>query len=447
MPKIGTSPLKNQQGIVDKPGWAGLQAIPGAVMAGYGALTGNPTLMTTGAGMFTSGITTPTGTSRGGGVGKLINPKTGLAYRSNEEVPISRTPLPWESGSGGNQPLTIPMPSGGGGGGGYDSVGAGRSGGASATPDEGVLSRYSTPSPEEQRHAGFVSDLARMLGGNSASMYGVSMPAYTQALKYYGDILGGNKAAVTQAIAPEAEMIAELTAGQERGIQAGALRGGARDTALAETARTGAGQIAGLIPKARQNAAAAGSQAALAGIGEAGQQAGAAGGLGAGLLGAAQQGRQFGISAEMQNRYQAAGIDLQWAQTALQEKLGMRGLDLQQMGLALNERLGQRGLDIQQMLGMGDLQLRTELGRAGINISQQQVDQLRRELDHKIKTDKGAALGNIGGAIIQALPLIMGSGGGGGSAGTSSGTSSGFGGVGGSGGWGGGGGGYAGISI
>lgn len=292
-------------------------------------------------------------------------------------------------------------------GGGYDSVLGMRGDTQSGVPNEAILARYSQKTPDEIRHASNVDRLAQMIGEEGTSLYNISNPTYGRALSYYGDILSGSKAAAAQAMAPEADQIAEMTDAQQKAIRLSGVRGGARDTALAEAGQAGASALAGLVPKARAEAAQAGSALAMQGMALGTEQQGKAASMYDTLRGAETQGRQFAVEAELKNRIESQGIDLQWAQTALQEKLGMRGLDLQEMSIRINERLQNRGLDIQQMLGMRSLDLQRELGLAGINLSQQQIDMMKKQMAQEASNAKGKMWGDLGGMFLSILPGLL----------------------------------------
>lgn len=328
----------------------------------------------------------PQGVGKGEGIGKdLTSPYTGPNRIPNNGLGAAGAWSPqspsWLSEQGGS---SIP---------GIGDYGNGSTQYSSST---GPV-RPSAPSAQEQEHSRGVSDMARLLSGQGQNSYNVSSPLYGQAVDYYNKILSGDKGAAAQAIAPEAEAMAELNAGRMKGIQQSGARGGARDQALEDASRQAHGDIASLIPKARQNAAQAGSQLALQGMGLGTQQEGAAAGLYSDLLGKGQQDRQFGDSLQQQN-----------AQMALQEKLGMRGLDVQQMGLKLQEKLGMRGLDLQAMTSMNTLQLQRELGLMNINLSQQQVALLQQEMRDKKAEAGGQAIGNIGSMVINGLGMLLG---------------------------------------
>jgi hypothetical protein len=276
-----------------------------------------------------------------------------------------------------------------------------------ATPNQSVLKAYSQLSPEEIQNRQNVSDIARLLGAQGSDLYNVASPLYRQAANYYGGILSGNKAAIAQTIAPEAEALAEMNAAEQKSIENSSLRGGARDMALAESGRSGAGRISALVPQARKDAAAAASGIGLQGMGLGTQQEGAAASTYGTLAGMGQQDRQFAINAEMQNRFAAAGLDIQSKQLQLNAMLGMRGLDLQQMGMELNSRLQSRGLDLQEMLGMNSLNLQRELGLAGIKLSTQQVDLLKQQMQNEASAARGSSWASAGNLLITGLGMIL----------------------------------------
>lgn len=268
-------------------------------------------------------------------------------------------------------------------------------------------------SGQEQAHAANVSSIARLLGNQGQDTYNVSNPAYSQALNYYSQILSGDKGAVSQAIGPEAEALAELTAGEQRSLSNSGLRGGARDQALAESGRAGAGKIAGLIPQARKDAAAAGSAIALQGMKLASDQENAGAGLYGSLADRALKDRlgsqELGLKGkELQQQQQKLRLD---------EALGVRGMDLKQSELLLNERLGNRKLSLERAMSMDDNALKRELEMAGIHVKQQEVDIMRQQMERAIAEGKGKAAGDMANIVMQTLSWgvdkLFGGGGGG----------------------------------
>lgn len=243
-------------------------------------------------------------------------------------------------------------------------AGGGGGGGASAVnysqflnPNWNLAMAYGTRTPQELEALGNVSALARLLSGQGKGLYDVGMPAYTTALNYWNAIVGGSPAAATAAIAPEAQQMSQVYGGARRGIEAGSLRGGARETALTQLGQQGAGAIANLIPAKRE--AAAGNLAA-AGLGGAQLGAGIEGTAGQ-LYGAVNQAeaqnRQFAISAEQANRFGGASLLLQNKGLDIQKALGFASLDLQKQlgfaGLSLQrDALAQAGNQFAQSFGL-----------------------------------------------------------------------------------------------
>lgn len=215
-------------------------------------------------------------------------------------------------------------------------------------PNAEQTAAYQARTPQEQ------AALSAMMGtgaqslqqGNQLSQ--MSLPQLASLSKYNQAILGGNKAAATAAIAPQAQQMAEVQQGARRGLEANsALRGGAKQQALAESSRLNAGQIANLIPQAQQQARGetmqlglGGQQLAQSAMGQAGQLFGQA-------QGAEQSNRQFGIGAEQANRQLGGSLTMQ----NLLAQLQGRGQDISFGQNMANLYQGQRGQDIQALLG------------------------------------------------------------------------------------------------
>jgi hypothetical protein len=104
--------------------------------------------------------------------------------------------------------------------------------------------------------------LAGELGGQARSILGESRPYITQPANYYQTLLGGNRAAMTQAVAPGIASVTDIHRGEERALERMGLRGAARDVAAADIARRRASEIAALTTGVQPAAA-----AALAGLG------------------------------------------------------------------------------------------------------------------------------------------------------------------------------------
>lgn len=137
--------------------------------------------------------------------------------------------------------------------------------------------------PEEQQYYANSSGAAagaKALGDTSATQSGklfdTGMPAVSQATNYYSTLLRGNRAQMTQAVAPEAAGINDTYAGASRAIEHGGARGAARDQAVGEIAREKAGKVAGLIGGVRPQAAAALANTGLSTVSEGSRAAGTA---------------------------------------------------------------------------------------------------------------------------------------------------------------------------
>ena len=110
------------------------------------------------------------------------------------------------------------------------------------TPEELALIRSQTAT----------SDALRKQGGE---LFKTAMPGVQSSLNYYQTLLNGNRAARTNAVAPEMGDTAQEFAGSEDAIKRN-LRGGERDEALAKNATERASAISRLTTGVRPGAAA-----------------------------------------------------------------------------------------------------------------------------------------------------------------------------------------------
>lgn len=110
--------------------------------------------------------------------------------------------------------------------------------------------------------------LAGEEGQRSASLFRQGMPQLQQAGNYFSTLAGGNRAATTQALAPDIEGIQSIYGGTARTLSR-FLRGPEKDTQMAELERQRAGQIGSLFrgarPQANANLASLGGSAVTAG--------------------------------------------------------------------------------------------------------------------------------------------------------------------------------------
>jgi hypothetical protein len=101
-------------------------------------------------------------------------------------------------------------------------------------------------SPEELRALAGAQGAAGTLMGQSEKLMGAGLPYLRQAGGYYSTLLGGNRAAMTQAVAGPRAALTDVYRGAERNLERSNVRGAARDVAQAELGRERAGQIASL---------------------------------------------------------------------------------------------------------------------------------------------------------------------------------------------------------
>lgn len=162
-------------------------------------------------------------------------------------------------------------------------------------------------SPEEQGYLKAQTGLANQLTSQGGQLFQAGMPGLQQSMGYYSKLLGGNRAALRGAVAPEAGGMADAYAGADSRI-ARTARGGERDALLAESGRERAGQYARLLFGAK--AGAAQPLAATAGsavdAGMAGQRT--AGGMYGQLLGNANENRTQAFNFGQQTEQGVGGL-------------------------------------------------------------------------------------------------------------------------------------------
>lgn len=111
-------------------------------------------------------------------------------------------------------------------------------------------------SPQEQALTAEQLQLARQQRTQGASLFGTGLPAIQQASGYYSRLLGGSRAGLREAVAPEAAGIRDAYRGAGGAISR-MLRGGERDLAMARLSQGQAGQLGGLTLGVRPAAAGA----------------------------------------------------------------------------------------------------------------------------------------------------------------------------------------------
>ena len=267
-------------------------------------------------------------------------------------------------------------------------------------PNWSWIDRFSERTPQETASLQSVSDIARLITGQGSGLYDVGAPAYSQAINYYRRLLGGSREAITEAVAPQGQAIADIYKGAERSLKAGPLRGGARELASGELSREKTGAIAGLPAQAREAAA-----AAAGGLGLAGAQAG---------VGAEQAGAGlYGNIAEMEQANRFGGIGAAQAQQGLglQAALGAARLTLDDL-----VQSGQLGLEEYRImtgnnLALGRLTLDQYLGEQNLNLRQRELAMRERDGRDAKTAAKwrlvGQIVGGVAGFFIGGPPGAM----------------------------------------
>jgi hypothetical protein len=183
-------------------------------------------------------------------------------------------------------------------------------------------------------------------------------------------------------------MIAEVYKGTQRDIE-NMPRGGARDAALAELARSKAGQIGSLIPQAQQGAAAASAQGGLAG---------AQMGIGAQQIAAGTSGQVVGL--EQENRLAGLSAFLQNKSLDLQRLLGLRGQDIQEMLGLKNIELGYAGIDAGISQQRTALEQQQQQFNQTFGFQQQQFDWSKQYQSQVLQQQQRAQSGAKWGSLI-----------------------------------------------
>lgn len=94
------------------------------------------------------------------------------------------------------------------------------------------------------------------LGRNTGyGMVQAGLPATMSSINYFAKLLQGNRATMQQAVAGPMRQITDTYRGAERGLERQGIRGGVRETAMAELNRDRAANIAGLTTGVQGQAA------------------------------------------------------------------------------------------------------------------------------------------------------------------------------------------------
>lgn len=261
---------------------------------------------------------------------------------------------------------------------------------------------------DEQQQLAAITSLARLLQGQGQGAFNIGSQAYSDAIRYYQTLLGGNRAAMASAVAPTAEAIREQGQGTEQRTRAALGRSGAADAAIAAQAQNEASQIAQVTRGVQPGAA-----AALASGGATGMQIGggleqAAGGFydralssltqhrqfeeglgesskqfGAGLT---EGSRQFGANIEEQSRQFSAQLAEQVRQGNMSAEQASAALALQQT--MFNSEYALKLQQYQEAIRQFDEQMRL------------QRDQMRYQRNRSTGSGIGALIGTGVGAAF-----------------------------------------------
>ena len=267
--------------------------------------------------------------------------------------------------------------------------------------DTGVLAQYGQMSPQETAALSLTTDIAKQLQGEGQGLYQVGMPAYTQALNYAQQILGGNQAAAQRAVGPTEQNISDIYAGQQKAIQASGLRGGARDTAIAQAMQGQARDTGNLLPQMQSQMFAAAGQMGLAGAQAGGQFQQSAAGLNAEVAQLYQQQGQFAIQAEQSNRFGIGQLNVANRGLDIQQALGNAAIDLQQQGLNNQQSQFAQTLANQQNQFQQTFDWTKQYQQTLLSLQQQQIANQQQQA-------QGSKWGSLLGSAIQGGSFILG---------------------------------------
>lgn len=107
-----------------------------------------------------------------------------------------------------------------------------------------------TPGKDEAAATRAQTGAGNELAAGGRQLAGFGMPKLQQAGNYFSTLAGGNRAATTQALAPETEQINQIYGGTQRTL-ARFLRGPDRDYQMGELARQRTGALGSLFRDAR----------------------------------------------------------------------------------------------------------------------------------------------------------------------------------------------------
>ncbi len=164
-------------------------------------------------------------------------------------------------------------------------------------------SSATTPNATEQAASAGQTGAAGTLNKNASALSGIGLPALQQSGGYFSQLAGGNRATMTQALAPDIENINSVYGGTARTLSRFLRPGPTQGVQLAESERDRAGQIGSLFRNARPQA-----NSALANIGGSAISGSTSAATGAGGIFGQQAGQA------QASRFGGAGLDFQSGQ-------------------------------------------------------------------------------------------------------------------------------------
>lgn len=151
-------------------------------------------------------------------------------------------------------------------------------------------------SPEELAALNAATGAGQGLMRQGSILTGTGLPAVQSSLGYYGTLLRGNRAAMSEATAGPRAALTDTYRGAERSLERSGVRGATRDLASAELSRDRAGKIASLVTGVQPGAASALSDIGTNLVGQGNTAFSNAGNLFSGLLGEGFANRKYARS-------------------------------------------------------------------------------------------------------------------------------------------------------
>lgn len=148
-------------------------------------------------------------------------------------------------------------------------------------------------SPEEAAALTGAQGTAGTLTSTGTGLVKTGQANVAPAANYYGRLLQGNRASMTQAVSQPRAAISDVYRGAERNLEQGGVRGAARDVAKGEIARERAGKISSLITGVQPGAAAGLTSIGETQTGQGAPMIGQAGSIYGNLLNQGAQNREY----------------------------------------------------------------------------------------------------------------------------------------------------------